>query len=171
MWKRDRATRIVIRASCTHFTQASAAKMGCEPDPLQITCSRGPRRGFWDVDMRLTGALQTPMWRPQTLQGRFGEGHKPSQIACGSVIGPPESSSELSVHTPRKQVPRKWDVSPIPAWWHRTLSSEEGWRLLVPISESSQQSLEVRESSQLWLLAVRCVCDCVWRISWPHAVA
>jgi hypothetical protein len=49
--------------------------------------------------MRLTGALLTPVWRPRKLQGEFGEGHKPSQIACGSAIGPPYSSSELPPHT------------------------------------------------------------------------
>jgi hypothetical protein len=61
-WKRHRPTKIVIRASSTHFTQASAAKMGCARDPSQITCSRdsrGPPRGLWDVDMRLTGASLT----------------------------------------------------------------------------------------------------------------
>jgi hypothetical protein len=62
---------------------------------------RDPPRGFWDVDMRLTGALLTLMWRPRTVQGGLGEGHKPSQIACGSVIGPPISSSELPLDISR----------------------------------------------------------------------
>ena len=33
VWKRHRPTEIVIRASSTEFTQASAAKMGCARDP------------------------------------------------------------------------------------------------------------------------------------------
>ena len=118
MWKRHRPTRLVIRASSTHFTQASAAKMGCARDPSQITCFRGSSRGPWVADIRLTGVLRAPMWRPQTLQGGFEEGHKPSRIACGSVIGPPKSSSELPPHTSRKQVPRKWDVRAIPRKLH-----------------------------------------------------
>ena len=66
---------------------------------------RGPPRGLWDVDIWLTGALLRLLCTPQRPQGGFGEGHKPSQIACGGVIGPPKSSSELPLHTSRKQVP------------------------------------------------------------------
>jgi hypothetical protein len=94
--------------------------MGCARDPSQITCSRGPPRGLWDVDIRLTRAPLTPMWKPQRLQlqGGFGEGNKPSQIAYGSVLGPRKSPSELPLHTSRKQVLRKWGVRVIPRKLH-----------------------------------------------------
>ena len=46
--------------------------------------------------------------RQKSRSGALG-GHKPSQIACGGVIGPPKFSSEPPLHTSRKQVPSKWD--------------------------------------------------------------
>ncbi len=47
--------------------------------------------------------------------GRIRGGPKTSQIAYGSVLGPPKSLSELPLHTSRKQVLRKWDVRAIPS--------------------------------------------------------
>ena len=42
-----------------------------------------------------SGALLTPTCTPQRPQGGIGKGHTASQIACGRVVGPPKSSSEL----------------------------------------------------------------------------
>jgi hypothetical protein len=115
VWKRPRSTEIVMPASSTQFTQASAAKMRCPRDPSQITCSRGPPRGFWDVEMRFTSALRTPMWRPQTLQGGFGEGHRPSQIVCVEASSVHQNRHPSFFHTSRQQVPRKCDVHALEA--------------------------------------------------------
>ena len=57
------------------------------------------------------------MWRPRKLHGAFMEGPKPSRIACGSVIGPPSSRSELSHAICRQHVPRKRELCAI----HREL--------------------------------------------------
>ena len=74
-WKRHRATTTVIHTFLTDFEEANAVT------------SRNKCRGLWDIDSKLTSSLLTPMWGLRKLQGGFGEGHKPSQTACGSVIG------------------------------------------------------------------------------------
>jgi hypothetical protein len=78
MWKPRRPTKIVIRASSTHFTQASAAKVDCARPLAKYMLLWSPL-GLWDVDARLTSALLTPMWRHRELQGGFGFG--PQTIA------------------------------------------------------------------------------------------
>ena len=95
----DWATKVFIRASSTHFAEPSDVKSGSACDALSITCSCSPPRGLSGVDMRFTGAVRSPMCTPQRPQGGLGEGQKPSQIPCGSVIRPPKSSSELPLYT------------------------------------------------------------------------
>ncbi len=92
---------------------------GSEKGPFGLEAGNMPTTwGLSAAKKRLTGALLSPMCTPHRPQGRLGEGPEPSQIACGGVIEPPKSSTELPLHISRKQMPSKREKRAIPRKLH-----------------------------------------------------
>ena len=83
------ATKIVIRASSTHFTGASAVKIRCAHDLSSIICFRGPPRGFWGV---LIGLRSAPVSHVSTRPNAPGRATR----ACTVIY---EASSAHPVFT------------------------------------------------------------------------